>query len=261
MQYHYEKERDGKLFCYIDNNLDVPAHMHNSIEIIYVVRGTAKAFYDGKEYTLSENEAFIAFPQRIHNYYESHDIKAIISIIPVEFLPEFRTLFLNKNILTPHIKTVPPLAGTLLKKAAVTKTGYYKAFQRGAILSAFSMLAENAKYIEKTSSSLSVVQKLLDYCECNYKNNISLEDISKALFVSKSHISHIFSDKIGVNFRDYLNSLRLAYSLNLLKDGVHTIAEISSYCGFESIRSFNRAFKKQFNTSPTEYRRNLNELM
>ena len=22
MQYHYEKERDGKLFCYIDNNLD-----------------------------------------------------------------------------------------------------------------------------------------------------------------------------------------------------------------------------------------------
>lgn len=123
------------------------------------------------------------------------------------------------------------------------------------------MLAENAKYIEKTSSNLSVVQKLLDYYECNCKNNISLEDISKALFVSKSHISHIFSDKIGVNFRDYLNSLRLAYSLNLLKDGVHTIAEISSYCGFESIRSFNRAFKKQFNTSPTEYRRNLNELM
>ena len=261
MKFIYEKERHGKLLCYINDSLDVPAHIHDSIEIIYIIRGKAKAFYDGQEYVLSENEAFIAFPQRIHYYYDSHDIEAVITIIPLGYLPEFRALFLYNNIVTPHIKNAPPLAGTLLQEAATIKMGYSKAFRRGAILSAFSLLAEKSAFIAKKASDVTTLQKILDYCESNYRDNISLEDVSKALFISKSYISHTFSEKIQMGFRDYINSLRVSSALNHLKDGKLSMSEISTVCGFESIRSFNRAFKKIYQTTPTEYRKNLDNLM
>ena len=261
MKFIYEKERNGKFLCYINDTMDVPAHIHDNIELIYILRGTAKAFYDGQEYLLSAGDAFIAFPQRVHYFYESRDIEAVISIIPIEYLPEFRNLFTEKNILTPHIKDIPPLAGTLLKEAADIQSGYYKAFRRGAILSAFSLLAEKAEFTDKKASDVSTLQKILDYCENNYKENISLEDVSKALFISKSYISHIFSEKIQMGFRDYINSLRVSHSLNYLKDGKLSISDAATECGFENIRSFNRAFKKIYSTTPTEYRRNSDKLM
>ena len=258
MKFIYEKERHGKLLCYTNDDLDVPAHIHDNIELIYIIRGTAKAFYDGKEYALSKGDAFIAFPQRVHYFYESHDIDAVISIIPIEYLPEFRNLFTEKNILTPHLTDVPSLAGTLLENAATKSSAYHKAFQRGAILSAFSLLFDKAEFTGKKNTDSSTLQKILDYCESNYKENISLEDISKELFISKSYISHIFSEKVQMGFRDYLNSLRVSFALNHLKDGKLSMSEISTLCGFESIRSFNRAFRKIYQTTPTEYKRNLN---
>lgn len=261
MKFIYEKERHGKLLCYINNDLDVPAHIHDNVELIYIIRGTAKAFYDGQEYILAEGEAFISFPQRIHYFYDSRNVMAIISIIPIDYLPEFRRIFTECNIMTPRIKDVPDMVGLLLKDAATKKTAYHKAFQRGAILSAFSLLFDRAEFTDKKNTDSSTLQKILDYCESNYKENISLEDVSKELFISKSYISHIFSEKVQMGFRDYINSLRVSYALNHLKDGKLSISEISAVSGFESIRSFNRAFKKIYQTTPTEYKRNSNKLM
>ena len=258
MKFIYEKERHGKLHCYINNNLDVPAHIHDNIELIYIIKGTAKAFYDGNEYFLAEGNAFISFPQRIHYFYESRDIMAVISIIPIGYLPEFRKIFTECNITTPHLTKTPDMVGMLLKDAATKKSTYHKAFQRGAILSAFSLLFDKAEFTEKKNTDSSTLQKILDYCESNYRENISLEDVSKELFISKSYISHIFSEKVQMGFRDYLNSLRVSFALNHLKDGKLSMSEISTLCGFESIRSFNRAFRKIYQTTPTEYKRNLN---
>lgn len=260
MQFIYEKKRHGKLHCYIHDTVDVAAHIHDSIEIIYIIEGSASAFCDGKEYVINSGDAFVVFPQKIHYYCDLTDIKAIISIIPIEYLPEFRSAFLNKTLSSPHIVSAPAFAGELLERAATAENLHYKAFRRGAILAAFSLLLDKSELIDKKSDT-STLQKILDYCETHYKENISLESISKELFVSKSYISHIFSEKIGMSFRDYINSLRVSLSLNYLKDGNLPITEVSAVCGFESIRSFNRAFRKIHSTTPTEYRKNLHNLM
>ncbi len=261
MKFIYEKERHGKLHCYINNTVDVSAHIHDSIELIYIIEGTAMAFCDGKEYELGKGDAFIIFPQKIHYYSESKNVKAVITIIPMEYLPEFRSVFLNKTLSSPHITNASAFAGELLEKAATADNLHYKAFRRGAILAVFSLLLDDVQFIDKRPSDATTLQKILDYCENHYKENISLEDVSKALFISKSYISHIFSDKIHMSFRDYINSLRISLSLNYLKDGKLPITGVVAVCGFKSIRSFNRAFKKQHSVTPTEYRKNLHNLM
>ena len=261
MKFFYETSRHGQLHCNMVDNLNFPAHIHDNIELVYLLEGNAKAFYEGEEYILTKGDAFIIFPQRIHYYCESENICAVNSIIPIEYLPEFRSAFLNKLLATPHIKNAPEFAGELLKKAATERTLHYKAFRRGAILAAFSLLLDGVQLIDKKSPDTTTLQKILDYCENHYKENISLVDVSKSLFISKSYISHIFSDKIHISFRDYINSLRISLALNYLKDGKLPITQVAAVCGFDSIRNFNRAFKKLHATTPTEYRKNLHKLM
>ena len=104
-------------------------------------------------------------------------------------------------------------------------------------------------------SSQNALSAILNFCENNYREDISLDIVSKSLGFSKSHISHIFSDKLRMNFRNYINSLRLNYATELLSNEKRSITEIASESGFDTIRTFNRAFRKMHNTSPLEYRK------
>ena len=98
------------------------------------------------------------------------------------------------------------------------------------------------------------LQEILDFCENNYVTDISISSVAAALHRSRSYISHIFSNKININFRDYINSLRLNMAKNLLATGDLSITEVASKCGFSTIRTFNRAFRKLYGVSPTEFR-------
>ncbi len=258
MNFFYETIRHGKLHCMLGNTLDFPAHIHDSVEFVYLLCGSAKVLYEGKEYILKENDAFIVFPQKIHYYYQSENVQVINTIVPTEYLSEFGSLFRTKILLTPHIKNVSAFCRTLLLEAEKSQN---ISFKRSAVQAAFSLLIENAHFGNKKSSDPTTLQKIITYCENHFKENITLETVSKELFISKSYISHIFGEKIQMGFRNYVNSLRLSFSLQLLKEGMLTVTEIASECGFESIRSFNRAFQKHYNTTPSTYKKNFYELM
>ncbi len=256
MKFFYETIRHEKLHCMLGNTLDFPAHIHDSVEFVYLLSGSAKVLYEGEEYLLKENDAFIVFPQKIHYYYQSENVRVINTIVPTDYLLEFGSLFRTKILLTPHIQNAPSFCRALLLEAEKSQN---LSFKKGAIEAAFSLLIENAEFSDKKSSDPTTLQKVLNYCENNFTENITLDDVAKALFISKSYISHIFSDKIKMGFRYYLNSLRLSLAANYLKEGKLTVTEISYNCGFENIRSFNRAFKKQFNITPSSYRKDFHK--
>ena len=72
---------------------------------------------------------------------------------------------------------------------------------------------------------------------------------------SKYYISHLFSMKLKVRFNDYINSLRINDACRQLRQTDKTVTEISECVGFNTLRTFNRAFIKQVGTSPSEYRK------
>ena len=95
---------------------------------------------------------------------------------------------------------------------------------------------------------------ILNYCESNYHDKISLKSTARELHISESRLSHIFSEKIKIGFCNYLNMLRINEAANLLVSTELTITEISGMCGFSTIRTFNRAFKKHIGITPAKYR-------
>ena len=113
------------------------------------------------------------------------------------------------------------------------------------------------QFAENGKSSHISLREILHYCKQNYQTDISIEKMSKDLRISKSYISHAFSNKVKMSFRTYINLLRLYEAVNLLENTSKNITEIASEAGFESIRTFNRAFKAQYGISPAQYRKKI----
>ena len=110
--------------------------------------------------------------------------------------------------------------------------------------------------VKKTNVECSrAMRTVIDYCVRNYNNELSLALLSQELHMSKYYISHLFGKEFNMKFNDYINSLRVSAACRLLCDTTKSITEISEEVGFATARTFNRAFIKQMELSPTEYRK------
>lgn len=75
--------------------------------------------------------------------------------------------------------------------------------------------------------------------------------------MNKYYISDIFSGQLQTNFRRYLNHIRLEHAMQLIKITNAPLTDIWAEAGFNSQRSFNRAFMEIMGMTPMEYRKKI----
>lgn len=76
--------------------------------------------------------------------------------------------------------------------------------------------------------------------------------------VGKNRISPLLQAFAGENFNGYINSLRLEYSLVLLKDFEnYTVEAVAIDSGFNNVRTYQRIFREKYGMTPAEYRKTL----
>jgi len=85
--------------------------------------------------------------------------------------------------------------------------------------------------------------------------NVSISEISDALNISKSYISHIFKKYNGNTLKGYCNSLCIIDAKRLLVTTSLSISEISYSLGFENVSYFISVFKKHTGMTPHNYRK------
>ena len=100
---------------------------------------------------------------------------------------------------------------------------------------------------------LALVQTACQYIAQNYTNDISLQDLAKATNYSCSYISSIFADVAGVTFKEYLETYRINKVIACISETGCSYANAASNCGFNSIRTFNNAFKRVTGTTPSGF--------
>ncbi|MNW01185.1 HTH-type transcriptional regulator YesS [compost metagenome] len=76
------------------------------------------------------------------------------------------------------------------------------------------------------------------------------------LHITRSYLSTYFKEKTGINFVDYVNSVRIDKAKKLLLNPAIRIQDAAQFVGYQNINSFNRMFKKSTGFTPSEFRRN-----
>lgn len=137
----------------------------------------------------------------------------------------------------------------------VDSAEYYKtemtAFCQDVIRLAGSSSRKNRyKYVEEAKS----------YIASHYMDsNLSLNEISDYIGITASYLSSLFVEVTGQYFSNYLNTFRIEQAKLLLQTTGRTITEVGYKCGFNSVQSFCRSFKKLENVTPNGYRESQKE--
>lgn len=97
--------------------------------------------------------------------------------------------------------------------------------------------------------------RLLFYLNSHYRQDISLNTLSAEFGYSPSHLSRYFKSCFGVGVGQYVNLLRLHKALLLMQETRHSHTYCALESGFSSLRTFYRAFQKEFGCAPGEYLR------
>lgn len=109
--------------------------------------------------------------------------------------------------------------------------------------------AELDSYLEKINYCLSELKLYTDPL-------ISLERLAKELRLPDKLLSQVINQASGLNFNDFINRYRIEYAKQLITDEDYKkILEVAYEAGFNSKTTFNNAFKKFTNLTPTEFKK------
>lgn len=257
--------------------ISTPHHWHEDIEIIYLVEGKVKVGISNDIYNLAVGDILFIGSGAVHCFFEEMELsrRAVI-----QFRMSIYDTFLSGNqdtrIIRPTFKQSMHLtAGTeihalmekhiqeLIKEYSEAKEGY-KLFLKGRLYDLAGILLRympKGVYSPEAESrqmeGLKRLDKVFQYVEKNYQDNIDLEGISKVAGFSKYHFSRFFKENTGVTFLDYLNNFKITKAEWFLLYDKGSILEIAYKSGFNSIKTFNRIFKYSKGCAPMEYRKSI----
>ena len=106
----------------------------------------------------------------------------------------------------------------------------------------------------KETQSTNIIDKAKEYIFSNYKNDISLDDVSREVDISPYYFSKIFKKETGENFIEYLTNIRIEKAKELLENTDMSMKEICIEVGYSNPNYFSRSFKKNVGVTPTEYK-------
>lgn len=106
---------------------------------------------------------------------------------------------------------------------------------------------------QRSQNTSHLVKSALTFIRANFRNPISLNDLSVHLKVSPFYISKLLNRECGKPFTDIVNEYRIEEAKRFIKQG-HMIKEIASEVGFQSSSYFTKTFKKYVGMAATEYR-------
>lgn len=231
----------------------VPKHWHDFYELEVLISGSAKHLINGTEINIKEGDSFIITQN------DFHSIKMLTDT--VFFNISFNSAAISKTIIN-SISNRSGICGTISKNILCVLKDYLDTdfdklrFNQTIKKDITELLAAEILKNSNVKGNLIPVSvnECVHFINCEFRNNISLSQISKKLYISPNHLGFIFKKSLGCSFRQYLNRVRLRYACGLLYGTEYSVKEIAVMSGFSSKEYFAFSFKSTFGISPAKWR-------
>jgi len=235
-----------------------PAHVHEPVEIVCITQGEMNMMIAGKTYQVCRGDIIIAFPTVTHSYeYVSPDADGLTLIFQPDTIGEFSGTFRTSQPACPVLKVSErplELDGLISKMKEVSKLES-SPLKLGCLHLFLAYLLSSLTLKPITDRlQFGLYHQALHYISEHFTEPLSLESTARSLGISRIHLSHIFSQQLHINFRDYINSLRIDRACSLLRDPFYSISQIAYLCGYGNPRTFHRAFLLKRGMPPNRFR-------
>lgn len=243
-KYHFRERRQGA----------------NQNILIYCKEGKGWIIYNEEKFYLTRNQAFILPANEAHVYGADMDPW---SIYWIHFLGEMADLFSSiiGKIIDIYESDSSRYEDRFLLFEEIFQNlemGYspenleYTSFCLMHFLASIKYLPQFRKI--RNVKEKDTVQKSILYMKDNLENKIVLEDIAKHVGYSPSHFENLFLEKTSYSPMKYYNQLKIQRACSYLQFSDLKIKEIAFRLGYFDPYHFSKAFKKEMDITPKEYR-------
>lgn len=241
-----------KLYGEISRDLTFVQHMHRHMELIILLDGSVAATIGGQTRRLNVGDVAFVDGNRPHAYQTYGHSRCLLVIWEGSLLPDYGQK-LSGNMVTTPFMTLPITANerdTIVEGICQTcNEEVRKGYLRVLLGYAFAELSLAAR-----PENRDLLERALNYLDGCYREQFSLEQMARAMFISKCALSRTFNEQVGCGLTQYVNAMRVSDACVSLAATDDPIGKIALDCGFGSLRSFNRAFLRAIGVSPRAYR-------
>lgn len=269
--YELIRNQDGlPIRAFIHSVEGLNMHWHKELEILLVLKGSLNIRKGTEVYVMKENDLIVINSQERHktSRTEEDNIVLAIQIDPDYYsrhYPGFDNIRFNCESFHNHEKDQEAFDPIRQHLARIVWESNKK--QEGFQLVVGSeiqlLLAhlinnwkdDNPAQGEPIDNDMERIQGIMDYINENMAKGVTLQQIAEREHLNPYYVSHFIKRTLGISFQEYLNFIRLDNVIKLLLNTDKTIIDISYESGFPSTKSLNRIFKREYEISPTEYRK------
>lgn len=249
-----------------DSYLCFSEHWHERLELLRINEGTLDLKRGEESTILKKDEIGIICSEQLHRGVAGNE-GADYDVLMFDV-----SYFLNSTV--PSFKYLEPLVNfTAIFNIKTDNEEVIKSFDKlysmctmgkshslliiATVYELLGLLWENCLLSFKKNPSPSDIKfgKVIEYINQNFKNRISVENVSREFGYNKSYFCRKFKEITGANIMKYILILRLEESIKMLKETEESITDICEKCGFGDFPYYCRSFKKHYGKTPREYRK------
>lgn len=267
-----------KLFRFRHNDFTPIHSWHERLELFVPIEGTVSMLMGERQVDIAPGELLIVENMKLHRILDIPGLDTRVVVISFMsnfvyslgspshdyfYLLPFYTNVGNRLHIVRDVTLLTDIHHIVarLLKCYFDHTTYFQIGCKAYFLELLYILAEFFRATDFRYSELIRQQErsarlkpVLEFVDRHFAERIALKDGAALAKMSMPQFIKLFKRVAGTTFVSYVNHVRLARAVRLLKESSLTIAEVAGEVGFTDQSYFDRCFKKAFQRTPKDFR-------
>ena len=233
------------------------SHSHNMVEVYYFLRGNARFVVEGNVFPLERGNILVMASGQTHHLllepsvaYERMALLIDTAAVPPEYEALSEQIYEGANLFSLEKKEQIWFEESF---AVITKAP--EDMQKNLVFSfatmIFGLLSTKLSRITEPKVENDIIKKTVNYINKNLSQELSLDTIANALFISRVSLNRKFREMMGCTVWEYVIRRRIYSARQRLFLG-GSVTDAYQKSGFNDYSSFFRAYKKIVGISPSE---------
>lgn len=234
----------------------------NYYELVIVDQGELIHMIDGEEFIARKNDCVIYQPGQTRK--QRIDIEGVTSYLSIIFDAQGLTPSTTNQIIhlgSQNTQLIERIIELSNNEANDTYSDDELMLNLKQIL--LKIVQGETNSGEKPTTSMrenyesELFQAMVDFLEVHVEEQNQVSDLVDHFSLSRSTIQSLFNKFANTTPKNYINTIRLNRSQQMIQETQMTLSQIADHLGYGSIQYFSRAFSKEFGMSPSTYAKSI----
>lgn len=240
-------------------------HWHKNIEIDYVLKGNLWAMVNNEECVVSDGQYIVVNNDDIHQTCgkdPNQNVKYLVVLYSYNFIKAYFDDFESYSFDISKSEQARVAIRDQLRTIVecVEERGEFSELRITAAMTQILIELFTKCMVDRTSShpdieheELEYAKKAIDYINLNFRDRITLGEISSHVGLTPTYFSRYFKQNTRKTFKQYLNLVRLEHALRDIQTSGISETRAAVENGFPSVKAFIATFKSVYNCTLSEY--------